>query len=394
MSRMMRNNKDHIDPRLSEKLELLRPTTPRDPEAAARGRARFLAELESMELPRQERNRKGLLAGWFFTRGKTKPAYAGGRKPRFAFSTAVMMITLFVFLFGGAGMTAMAAQSALPGDILYPVKTGIESVQMVLSTSAAERAELQMGFAEQRLDEILGLVEGGQFDQIPPTTDSFEAHIRQVMVEVEDIRNQDPQGAAEISDRVSSAFARYGLNLSKMMEQLPEEIQVKVMHTIQNTWLAGNLGEISFNGTIEDMGTQAWVIAGQAIAIHAETEVKGTFAIGDVVQVRAIRNADGSLAALHIVRAMAGLEDGEPGGADQPSGAAGDPGAGPGAGEPGEGGLNGDPSHDPAQNVNQGSGTNGGQTQPQTPGHQGPANGSSSDQDAYQKQTQDAAGNK
>ena len=394
MSRTMRNNKDHIDPRLYEKLELLRPTTPRDPEAATRGRARFLAQLESMELPSQERSRKGILAGWFFNRGKPRDAYAGGRKPRFAFSTAVLMITLFAFLFGGAGMTAMAAQSALPGDILYPVKTGIESVQLVLSASAAERAELQMGFAERRLEEIAGLVEGGQFDQIPPTTDSFEAHIRLVMVEVEDLRNQDPQQAADLSNRVSSAFARYGLNLSSMMEQLPEEIQVKVMHTIQNTWLVGNLGEISFNGTIDDMGTQAWVIAGQAVAIHGETEVKGTFAIGDVVQVRAIRNADGSLAAMHIVRAMAGLEDGEPGGPGEAGGAAGDPGAGPGGGEQGEGGLSGDPSNDPAQNMNQSGGTDGGQNQPQTPGHQGPANGYGTEQDTYQKQTQDAAGNK
>jgi hypothetical protein len=324
MSRLKRHHEDQIDPRLYEKLDLLRTTSPRNPEAAARGRAKFLTELETLELASPERARKGILPDWMTNRAKTRVAYAGSRKARFSFSGAILLITLLVFLFGGAGMTAYAAQSALPGDILYPVKTSMEQAQLVLSTNPAERAQLEMKFAERRLVEIAGLVEEGQFQEISTTADQFEAHIRNVMADLEYITSRDPGRAAGLSTQISDGLARYAYTLSSMLEQVPEAVQVKMMHTIQNTWLTGNIGEIVFNGGIDSMGSQAWVIAGQAVAIREETEVKGSFAIGDVVKVRAVRNEDGSLSARQIERVLAGMEDvsgNKPGenGADDPN---------------------------------------------------------------------------
>ena len=41
--------------------------------------------------------------------------------------TAIVVVA--VFLFGGGGITAYAASGSLPGDALYPVKTGLESAR-------------------------------------------------------------------------------------------------------------------------------------------------------------------------------------------------------------------------------------------------------------------------
>jgi hypothetical protein len=388
MSRRKNHNEDQIDPRLYEKLDLLRTTSPRNPEAAARGRVKFLAELETLELPSPQQARKGILPGWMTRRTETKVAYAGSRTARFSLSGAFLLIALLAFLFGGAGMTAYAAQSALPGDILYPVKTGLEQTQLAFSTNPAARTELQMEFAEHRLSEIARLIEEGQFQEIPAATDQFEVHIRNVMADLEDITTRDPQQATELSAQVSDALTRYAYELSNMLEQVPEAVQVEMMRTIQNTWLTGNIGEILFNGAIDSIGPQAWVISGQAVAIHTTTEVRGTFTIGDVVQVRAVRNADGSLAAREIERVLAGMEGG--GGANQ----SGDGEGGADAGMSGSGLGEGDPSGNADQSQGQpqnnppSDGQDGEQFQKQTqdPNYQGPGSGNDDGQDQSPKQ--------
>jgi hypothetical protein len=387
MSQTNRHEKDQMDPRLLEKLELLHPTSPRNPDAAAQGRAKFLAELETLELASTKRNRTGFLAGWLSNQGETRTAYSGRRKARFSFKSAFLVITLLVFLFGGAGMTALAAQSALPGDALYPIKTSMEQAQFTLSTSPSSRVHLQLEFAERRLLEIAGLIDEEQFQEIPAATDQFEAHIRNVLVEVEDVANHDPEQASGLSDQVSKALTRYTFTMSRMLEQVPEAVQVKMMRTIQNTWLAGNVGEILFNGAIDSIGPQAWMISGQAVAIDSATEVRGTFAIGDLVQVRAVRNADGSLSARQIERVLAGMEDS--GSADPGDSGAGGPDAGLSGSDEGQDGWSGDPDQTQGQyqnNTQSGSeGSGQFQNQTQDPNFQGPGSGKDDGQDSPQK---------
>lgn len=52
------------------------------------------------------------------------------------------------------GSMAMASQSALPGDVLYPVKRAIENAQSNLQPDEASRAETLLAHAEARLDEV------------------------------------------------------------------------------------------------------------------------------------------------------------------------------------------------------------------------------------------------
>lgn len=54
---------------------------------------------------------------------------------------------------GGAGV-AVAAQQALPGDALYGVKQGIESVRMAVASGDLETGRLHLAFARERLEEV------------------------------------------------------------------------------------------------------------------------------------------------------------------------------------------------------------------------------------------------
>ena len=97
------------------------------------------------------------------------PRQHGPRERRLAVAASVA-----VLIGGSAGMAA-AAQSALPGDALYPIKRGIESAEAGLSVSTAGRGEDLLRQADGRLAEVEGLLAGSPTaaPQVPGTIQDF-----------------------------------------------------------------------------------------------------------------------------------------------------------------------------------------------------------------------------
>ena len=65
---------------------------------------------------------------------------------------AVVIGIIVISLLGGS--TAYAAQSSLPGELLYPVKMGTEEVRLWVAGDTAVKAELNLEFARIRLVEM------------------------------------------------------------------------------------------------------------------------------------------------------------------------------------------------------------------------------------------------
>jgi hypothetical protein len=78
-----------------------------------------------------------------------------------------------------AGVTtsmAFAAQTALPGDLLYPVKRGVESVHAAVAFDNAQRGGTVLASARDRLAEVSQLSAAGHdSSQVAPTLDAFSA---------------------------------------------------------------------------------------------------------------------------------------------------------------------------------------------------------------------------
>lgn len=93
-------------------------------------------------------------------------------------SVAIGTLTV---LAGTTGV-AMAAQSALPGESLYPIKRILESAQTSLSADDAARADRIMELAQDRLGETQALAGSGSPDsraQIPSSLEDFIAQATQ-----------------------------------------------------------------------------------------------------------------------------------------------------------------------------------------------------------------------
>jgi predicted RecA/RadA family phage recombinase len=58
--------------------------------------------------------------------------------------------------------------------------------------------------------------------------------------------------------------------------------------------------DVEFTGKVESIGSGSWVIDGKTVAITAETKIKGTIVVGDMVKVEALVGTDGALTAKEI----------------------------------------------------------------------------------------------
>jgi hypothetical protein len=152
--------------------------------------------------------------------GLALPARTRGKRER----RLVAVASAAVLLGGTAGM-ATAAQSALPGEALYPIKRGIEQVEVRLSTSSAARGRDLLHQASTRLGEAQSLIGQGSTGspQVPHTLESFATQARQgsdlLMAAYADSR--DPQAIASVREFAASALTR----LAAMDTTAPPEAQ-------------------------------------------------------------------------------------------------------------------------------------------------------------------------
>lgn len=78
------------------------------------------------------------------------------------FSMKLITIATILSLLLGGGITAVAAQDSLPGDLLYPVKTLVEDIELGLATNPETEFEIALSHTFKRFEEINTLVGLGE----------------------------------------------------------------------------------------------------------------------------------------------------------------------------------------------------------------------------------------
>jgi hypothetical protein len=139
----MRKNRNSKFDNITNLLETLRETPPREAEAAARGRAAFIEEAESLPQPVSPGTKRRLNLRRIYTQPRLR--------------TLTISIILIVSVLGTGAITANAAQTALPGDQLYPLKIWIEGVRLSIAGDDQQRYNLHLEFAAERIEELESL---------------------------------------------------------------------------------------------------------------------------------------------------------------------------------------------------------------------------------------------
>lgn len=147
---------DELDETVKNGLGALTDET-RPPEQAAAGRAAFLARVEEARQsvsPGMNRRHIGWIASilvFFRSRKERSPML----------TTIVTFITVLTMILGGGGITLAAAQSSMPDQALYSVKTWTEDVRYQLASTDQNRLELALAFTERRMEEIKTMLQSG-----------------------------------------------------------------------------------------------------------------------------------------------------------------------------------------------------------------------------------------
>ena len=124
------------------------------------------------------------------------------------FKLTTMPIAIFLALFVTVG-TSFAAQGALPGDFLYPVKTDVnENVRGAFALSADAEANLQADLLEERLEEAQALHASGKL-RGDTAVDVSKRLNSQVKVATEAAAKSDASVAAKTNTRVKAGLENF-----------------------------------------------------------------------------------------------------------------------------------------------------------------------------------------
>lgn len=124
-------------------------------------------------------------------------------RPVMAFATA------FLVLFVGAGGSAYAAEGALPGDLLYPIKVGVtEPAVSVFTAQGKAQTSWQMQLAERRITEAAVLAKEGRLSS---DTEAMLAtrFTRAAQAAAADVENEDPVVESIASTGFTTRLAAY-----------------------------------------------------------------------------------------------------------------------------------------------------------------------------------------
>lgn len=131
----------------------------------------------------------------------------------FSFSLrSVVALSLVLVVLVGSG-TAYAAQGALPGGALYPVKIYVnEAVAEVLAVSDEAKLSLHTSLAQERLEEAETLAAEGRLDATVTAQieTNFEGHVAEADKLAQALEERDPGAGVEAKITLDSSLSAHG----------------------------------------------------------------------------------------------------------------------------------------------------------------------------------------
>jgi len=119
-----------------------------------------------------------------------------------------------------------AADGALPGDLLYPVKINVnEGIKTALLDTQEERISWERERAELRLKEASQLAAEGRLDSKnqEKVATLFAQHTEAVVKEVQEVEKDDPVLAAEVSTEFEAALDTHEAVLARLIVEQEED---------------------------------------------------------------------------------------------------------------------------------------------------------------------------
>lgn len=215
-------------------------------------------EPEESRLPAESRARirSGIMAATVESRQKARAGTAAWHRPVLTFRWAGAIAAVLAGVVVAGGGTVYASQRSMPGDALYPVKTGTESVQLALTFGAESKAELRLKLVQKRVDEMTTEASSGR------NVDGLEASIAsQLDKAVSTISTSKDTEVKDFSKRLSESSLHGQLSLDAAATSAKPANKKSLQDAIAMLRRGKIIGDVSFDNP-SFLGTKPSVLDG------------------------------------------------------------------------------------------------------------------------------------
>ncbi len=137
-------------------------------------------------------------------------------------SPALISIIVLVFvLLAGWGVTSVSAR-AMPGDGLYPVKLAMENLRVSMSPSKVDALHLRLAYANQRIEEVAGLIENRQTTHLDQPLSDYTEQVTEALAQVKTGTQLTPEQKKTLAQTLDTQFSDYVEQLTTFLDSNPQ----------------------------------------------------------------------------------------------------------------------------------------------------------------------------
>jgi len=133
---------------------------------------------------------------------------------------AFAMLCSALIILGGGGAT-FAAQGALPGELLYPVKIATEQMQVALTPDTVQKTALELKFAGKRLDEVDQLIT--EQKAAPKAAETALTAYDQTLAKTQATLSSDQTKSVQIASLIDQATASNEKTIQALAEKATKD---------------------------------------------------------------------------------------------------------------------------------------------------------------------------
>lgn len=139
---------------------------------------------------------------------------------KFALQFGLAIIVIFsTVLFGSTA--ALAAQNAIPGEILYPLKTSLETIQLTITTSPVKEAQLHIQYADRRLTELQSLGALEDYDNFDNVINNMNEHVTQALQGLQSQSMVNPEQTKDLAEKMQRSLSWQEQTLASLKSKAP-----------------------------------------------------------------------------------------------------------------------------------------------------------------------------
>lgn len=155
----------------------------------------------------------------------------------------VSVLTGLVILGAVSGGTIYAAQSSLPGDMLYRVKIGVENFQLAITPDAAAKANLHLKLVQRRINEVSQQVKLNRdinVETLGTVKQQFDSAIKELS------KSDNKEAIDNTLSRLSVATLNQQLELEQAIAEAPQSSQPALKQAIDETRRGNMIAQVAY----------------------------------------------------------------------------------------------------------------------------------------------------